>query len=392
VAGPRPIGTKITLDLARVGTIIAEMPETTPDSPDDFAALLKRLPPDLDVEALARQTKAFQRSRGIKSGTTLLRLALAWGCGHRSTQHLAAWAGEYGIAHVTDAALIQRFHRAVPFLQALGRRLLSRVGEAPSWHGRTVRIADGTSLSQPGSKGTDWRIHCVFDLGRGGFSHLAVTDSHGGEALDRGKPVPGEIRIADRGYANAQAWQRFLESRDEAVDFIVRMRWRSIKLIDANGTDFSLIAWLTAHPGEPDQREITVLARSGKHRTPMPIRLIARRKPADAADKARRAVRRRASRRQSNTDPRSYVAADWIVVATSLPADLFPADEVLAAYRLRWQVELAIKRMKSLLGMGDIRTRTPDGTQCWLYANLIVALLSDDLGQDFLASFPSGPR
>ena len=76
--------------------------------------------------------------------------------------------------------------------------------------------SDSTSLSKQASKGTDWRIHGVYDLGRGGFTHLEVTDSHGGEALDRGKPVAGEIRIGDRGYANAQAWQRFLQARGRA--------------------------------------------------------------------------------------------------------------------------------------------------------------------------------
>ena len=39
---------------------------------------------------------------------------------------------------------------------------------------------------------------------------------------------------------------------------------------------------------------------------------------------------------ESDTDPRSLVAAEYIVVATSLPAEDFPAGEVLAAYRLRW--------------------------------------------------------
>jgi hypothetical protein len=51
--------------------------------------------------------------------------------------------------------------------------------------------------------------------GAWGFSHLEITDNHGGEALDRGKPVAGKIRIGDRGYANAQAWQRLLQPREE---------------------------------------------------------------------------------------------------------------------------------------------------------------------------------
>ena len=37
---------------------------------------------------LARQTKAFQRPRGVRSGTDLLRLSLAWGSGGYSLQRV----------------------------------------------------------------------------------------------------------------------------------------------------------------------------------------------------------------------------------------------------------------------------------------------------------------
>jgi hypothetical protein len=366
------------------------MPEASAEPIDHFPAFLERLPPSLDIEKLARQTKAFQRPRGIRSGTDLLRLALAWGCGGYSLQNVAAWAGERSIATLTDEALIQRLHGAGPFLKALSEELLACVGELPCWHGRVLRIADSTSLSKQASKGTDWRIHGVFDLNRGGFSHLELTDGHGGEALDRGKPVAGEIRIGDRGYANAQAWQRFLQSGEEQPDFIVRMRWSSIRLIDEAGKLFDIITWLKTRPAQSEDHEITVWACSGKHQTPKQIRLIARRKLPEAIEKAHKDLKRHASRKQHETDPRSYVAAEFLVLATSLPAKPFPASEVLAVYRLRWQIELAFKRLKSLIKIDEIRTRTEAGTRCWLYANLIVALLADNCCQDFLESFPSG--
>src|SRR6476620_5668478 len=38
-----------------------------------------------------------------------------------------------------------------------------------------------------------------------------------------------------------------------------------------------------------------------------------------------------------------------------------PAEEICAVYRLRWQIELAFKRMKSLLHVDQIPTRTSAG-------------------------------
>lgn len=378
--------------MTRLGAVrfIAEMPEASSDSIDHFPAFLVRLPPGLDVEALARETKAFQRPREVRSGTDLLRLSVAWGCSGYSLQCVAAWAGERGIAKLTDEALIQRLHNAGPFLEALTNRLLRRPEPAPSWHGRVFRVADSSGLSKPASKGTDWRIHAVYDLGLGAFTHLEVTDSHGGEALDRGAPVAGEIRMADRGYANAQAWQRFLQAQPAGVDFIVRMRWNTVRMIDAAGDLFDIIAWLRKLPAESETHEIMAWAQSGKHQKPIAIRLIARRKTAAAIEKAQKELRQQASRKQTRMDPRSLVAAEYLVLATSLPAGEFAAGEVLAAYRLRWQIEIAFKRLKSLLKIGKLRTRTEAGTRCWLYAHLIVALLCDDLSQDVLESFPSG--
>jgi hypothetical protein len=302
---------------------------------------------------------------------------------------VVAWAAEQDIAHLSDEALIQRLHGAVGYLEAVSDALLTRPGAASSWHGRVFRVSDSSSLSKLASKGTDWRIHGVYDLGRGGFSHLEVTDSHGAEALDRGASVAGEVRVADRGYANAPAWQRFLQTQPARVDFIVRMRWNTIRLIDAAGALFDITAWLKDRPAESETHEVAVWAQSGKHQTPIAIRLIARRKTTEAIEKAHKDLRRQASRKQNKLDPRSLVAAEHLVLATSLPQAAFPAGEVLAAYRLRWQIELAFKRLKSLMRIDDIRTRTEVGTRCWLHAHLIVALLCDDLSQDVLESFPS---
>ena len=80
-----------------------------------------------------------------------------------------------------------------------------------------------------------------------------------------------------------------------------------------------------------------------------------------------------------------------LVLATSLPAAGYPAEEVLAAYRLRWQIELAFKRLKSLIHIDKLPARTDLGARSWLYPHLILALLCDDLSQYFLESFPWGP-
>jgi len=355
---------------------------------DLFPTFLARFPPGTDFQALARETKAFRRARGVRSATDLLRLALAWGSGGYSMQRVAAWAGEQGIATLTEEALCKRLHGAGDFLQALTDQLLTVVKDKAAWHGRILRLADSTSLSKQASKGTDWRIHGVYDLGRGRFSHLELTGGHGAEALDRGKPAAGEIRIADRGYANARDWYRYVAAGEARTDFIVRMRWNTVRLTEEGDKPWDMIGWLKTLPAAQGTHEVTVVAQPGKKCRPIPIRLIAWRKTPEAIAAALKKLRRQASRKQTEIDPRSLVAAEYLIVATSLPEKDFPAEEVLAVYRLRWQIELAFKRLKSLMNIDEIRTSTEAGTRCRLYAHLIVAIICEEFCQDVLESFP----
>ena len=134
--------------------------------------------------------------------------------------------------------------------------------------------------------------------------------------------------------------------------------------------------------------ELLVQATAGRGQGSLPLRLIILRKTAEATEATRLALHRRAPRKQKVLDPRSLVAAEFLILATSLPAERYPADEVLAAYRLRWQIELAFKRLKSLIHIDNLPTRTPAAGRSWLYAHLILALLCDDISQDFLESSP----
>lgn len=378
------------------------MSPTVLPADDPFADLLSRLPATLDLDGLALATKAIQRRRGLRSGADLLRLGLAWGPGERSLQEAAAWSGLLGFAHLTDEALIQRLHKAVGFFEGITAHLLRAAAETISWPGRQIRLCDATCLSGPASQGTDWRIHGVYDLGARRFSHLEVTDCRGAEGLERGVPVAGEIRIADRGYATAQAWHRFRAAGGPDSDFIVRLRWNTVRLLDETGQPFDLIGWLTGLPtssaghassaGHDIAHEQPVQVVGARGQEPLALRLVARRKTPEAAAATLKHLRRQASRKQNKLDPRSEVAAAFVLLATSLSGDTYPAHEVLAAYRLRWQIELAFKRLKSLLHVGRLRTRTQAGTRCWLHTHLIMALLCDEQSQDLLDAFPSGPR
>ena len=62
------------------------------------------------------------------------------------------------------------------------------------------------------------------------------------------------------------------------------------------------------------------------------------------------------------------------------------ASKILEWYRLRWQIELAFKRLKSLAQLGHLPKYDDESSRAWLYGKLFVALLTDKLariGRDF---------
>ncbi|WP_292464947.1 transposase [Mesorhizobium sp.] len=84
----------------------------------------------------------------------------------------------------------------------------------------------------------------------------------------------------------------------------------------------------------------------------------------------------------------TLTAAGFVMLLTSIPADELAADEVLQTYRLRWQVELAVKRLKSGMGIHKLPARDERLARSWLTAHLILALMIDEAVTDVLDSPP----
>ena len=83
------------------------MLDSTSLVPDDWSGLISRVAGDLDLDALAKETRALVRRRGVPDAQALLRLALARGPGGMSLRQTAAWAHLSGVAD-PDRRLAQR--------------------------------------------------------------------------------------------------------------------------------------------------------------------------------------------------------------------------------------------------------------------------------------------
>jgi hypothetical protein len=73
------------------------MLDSTSLVPDNWSGPISRVAGDLDFDAVAKETRALVRRRGVPDAKALLRLALARGPGGMSLRQTAAWAHLSGV-------------------------------------------------------------------------------------------------------------------------------------------------------------------------------------------------------------------------------------------------------------------------------------------------------
>jgi len=343
----------------------------------DWKSVVSRLGGAAMLEISARETKAFLRPREIDNAVDLLRLILAYCLGERGLRSTAAWATSIGLVDISNVALLYRLRQCGDWLAMLvGQALAAAAPKAI--RGRTIRIIDATTVPKAGPAAKKqsklWRVHSAFDLARERFDYFELTDQQAGETLDRIPVVKGEIRIGDRAYLQPD---RMAVVLDAGADFLIRAGWKSACWLNAEGNPLDLIAELrNAAAGGLIDRPIFIGRKRG---AALALRLVAIKKPPQAAAAARRKARRDAQREGYQISKRTLAAAEWVILVTSLTPAEFATADVLALYRLRWRIELGFKRLKSLIGL-----RGPPGTdersaRPYVLAHLLIILLLEPL-------------
>jgi hypothetical protein len=343
----------------------------------DWAGIVARLGGAETLNVTARETKAFVRPREISNAVDLLRLILAYCLGDSGLRSTAAWATSVGLVDISNVALLYRLRQCGDWLAVLVGRVLAAAGPKAS-RGRLIRIIDATTVPKKGpnarKKNELWRIHSAFDLPRERFGHFELTDQRAGEALDRIPVVAGEIRLGDRAYLQPERMARLIEA---GADFVIRAGWKGARWCDAEGSVVNLILLLrkAAAHGLIDC-PIWIKPRRG---APLALRLVAIKKPAQASAASRRKARKSAQRGGHQLSKQTLEAADWVILVTSLKPDEFATDDVLALYRLRWRIELAFKRLKSLIGLKGPPGTDERSAKPHILAHLLVILLLEPL-------------
>ena len=335
-----------------------------------------------EIDALARATGALKRPREVRDGSQLLRLALGYAATGRSLRTTAAWSGPALGVDLSDVALLGRLRETGDFLAALTTPLLARLsdGAAPpeNWQGPPIRIVDGSMFAGPAGKGQH-RLHATYDPARQMFAAFDLTSIKQGESLTRGGIEAGAIALGDRNYAKTGA----LRAAEAAGSFyLLRTGMRSMRMIKAATGERLTGETVLAALGEGSGAELAVEmieAKAGKAAAVAPVkaRLIILRASDAAAAREKARIERSRTKHKATPTEETQALAGVVMLITNLPQETWPITRLALLYRLRWQIELAFKTLKSTFAMRDPPAKEPRLARTWILANLVAALLTE---------------
>ena len=355
--------------------------------------LLTLLPADWQL--LAKSSGGVRRLRGAASLSSLLRtllLHIAHGCSLRTTSVVAKAAGW---ADMSDVALLKKLRACEGWLCALCVGLLRDSGMClPNVHrGLSMRLVDSTIIKEPGDTGSQWRVLYSLRVPDWQCDDFRLTSAKGagnGESLKYFTIKRGDCLLADRGFSQLAGIEHVHRNGGSVI---VRLNDQSTPLELADGSPAVLSDWLAqlSEPGQVGSLRVWLPAKKGTQER-IPARLCAVRKSVEAAALAVRKLKQQASRKQSKLREVTLEHSGWIVVLTTVDEGTLSAPEVLEWYRVRWQIELAFKRLKSLGDVGHLPKRDAASSRAWVYGKLLIALLSEKMQRHAAALSPWGGR
>lgn len=204
---------------------------------DDWEILLRFLPAGWETKAT--ELGALVRRRKIDSPQTLLRLLLIHLADGKSLRTAAAYCQETKLCDINDVALLHRLKASEQWFRWMSQELLKKIKgksyqESASNKFR-VRLVDGTIITEPGSTGTDWRIHFSMELATLQCDSFTITGPEIGEDFRRFKVDPEDLLVADRGYCKRAGITHVL---NEGGQVLVRFNSGTLPLFTRSGKSF----------------------------------------------------------------------------------------------------------------------------------------------------------
>lgn len=326
-------------------------------------------------EEKARQLGALVRIRKIKSANQLLRLLLIHLVGGCSMREAVVRAEQGGLPKISDVALLKRLRASSEWFRWMATEFLKKRGVnilPPDWlSDYQVRTIDASVISEPGSTGTDWRLHYSIKLFGLHCDQFLISRPSVGESFVNFGVNKNDLLLGDAAYCG---FRGLTHVSNRGGYFLVRFKNKAFTLLQENKKEFrKLVELKKLSYGEVG--DWSVQATTGNSNNKLAIRVCAIKKSEEEAEKSLKKVLIAQRKKQRTIDPETLELHRYVILLTSLPNNI-KGERIMELYRSRWQIEVAFKRLKSIMGLGHLHKIDEESAQAWLHGKLLVALLA----------------
>lgn len=347
---------KLSLDTADWALVEAQLPPTWYQLAPQYAVFRPDVPGHLGAK--------------LQDPRVVLRLVLHHVVTNTSLRMTMALAAAVGLVDASAVALHNKRKKIGPSLWELVRQMVGPPADfqPERWAGYQVRLLDATTVTRPEATGSTARIHYVVRGADLAHEEVPVTDETGGETLRWVTACPGQLWVGDRVYANPPGIAAVV---DQGAAVLVRYTPGALPLYAeaAEPLDVRDLVRTLQHPGQQGEWPLWV---KGPKTPRIAGRLCVLRLSPNRAEQARERLPREHG---SKVPPMALALSQYVIVFTTAEAQRLSTHLVLELYRLRWQVELRIKRDKSLGHLDALPNFRKDTIRSWLCAHVLAQLI-----------------
>lgn len=328
---------------------------------------------------LAVETEASRRLRGVPSVEALMRTLLLHLARGYSLHETVVRAKAAGVAELSTVALFKRLRNAEEWFHELCRALLPITGVNLPENDLPLhlRLVDSTTVKEPGKTGSLWRIPYSFQLPEFCCDHFVLSPTEGvgtGDSFSQFPIARGEHLIGDRGYSYVRGVEHIAAHQGYVL---VRLNPLSLPLFTPKGQRLPLLRRVATLRTAGQIGEWPAVVHGDKQL--VSGRFCALRKSEAAIKLAEKRLKRTASKKGREIQPQTWEYAKYVMVFSTFSPQWFSTGELVQWYRVRWQVELVFKRLKSLAALGHLPKSDDQSARAWLYGKLFVALLTEQV-------------
>jgi len=326
-------------------------------------------------EEAAYETGALRRRREIKTAYDLLLPVFLYVANGPSRLEVSVVAKLKGIARISGVGFMKRFAKCGKLIEWLLEKLnpqaTANYSKPPKFEKYDIKALDASAATSGGKMRITHRLRFGIDIFLLKSDRYKITAQKIGESPTDFIVKATDLFLGDRAYGTKTSMEHCLAGEG---NFVFRIRKSVFDIYDKKGNKIDLIEKLRNIRKSKTLNLRCFFLSSGSEF--VPIRICAMIKPKDVVE---------------NPEDDTGFMNNFIVLVASILDNRISAKDILELYRLRRQAELCFKRLKSLMGFGDIPNKTEAHIKIWLNAKLVVAIMLEIMTAQVNFS-PSGRR